>query len=110
MTSQQERQAAVDEEGASHVDQHGLAGPLAFSLLLALVVSAPVTLAVLRGGAKAGTALLAFGITLAAVWMLGALGAWALQAIDGPSPRLPTPRPADPSPGSGPDGTLGTNR
>jgi hypothetical protein len=83
---------------------------LAVSLLLALVVSAPVTLTVLRGGAEAGTAVLAFGVTLAAVWILGALGAWALQAIDGPNPRLPRPRPAEPVAGSTPDSPLGTNR
>jgi hypothetical protein len=103
-------ETAAPRDGTAHDGQHGLAGPLAVSLLLALVVSAPVTLAVLRGGAEAGTAVLAFGVTLAAVWILGALGAWALQAIDGPNPRLPRPRPAEPVAGSTPDSPLGTNR
>lgn len=105
------KRTADRSQGApAHDGQHGLAGPLAVSLLLALVVSAPVTLAVLRGGAAAGTAVLAFGVTLAAVWILGALGAWALQAIDGPNPKLPQARPAEPTPGSASDGPVGTNR
>jgi hypothetical protein len=82
---------------------------MAFSLLLALVVSAPVTLAVLRGGAEATTAVLAFGITLAVVWILGAVGAWALQAVEGPSPQRSAKRRSEPAAGSGPDGPLGTN-
>jgi hypothetical protein len=82
---------------------------MAFSLLLALVVSAPVSLAVLRGGAEATTALLAFGVTLAVVWILGAVGAWALQAVEGPSPHRSTGRRTEPATGSGPDGSLGTN-
>jgi hypothetical protein len=63
------------------------AGPtfaMPLSLLAAVIVSSPATLAALGGRLDAPVAMTAFVAALAAVWIVAAIGTWALSVVDGP--------------------------
>jgi hypothetical protein len=77
------RSRDAEDAGGDPLPGAGFAMPV--SLLAALVVSSPATLAALDGRLDAPVAMTAFVAALAAVWVVGAIGTWALSAFDGPA-------------------------
>lgn len=65
-------------------------GVAAACLFVALLVTLPLHLAALRGEGSVPTALIAFSVALAVLWILSAVLTWLVGAIDGepaPAPR-----------------------
>lgn len=65
-------------------------GVAAACLFVALAVTLPLHLAALRGEGSVPTALIAFSVALAVLWILSAVLTWLVGAIDGepaPAPR-----------------------